>query len=331
MSFFEYKTHIEKGDLVLAFINRTTIKPIYIKTGEILQTKYGHYLHDSMIGMPYGSQMSGAKGYGFIYLLFPTPEMWTLSLPHRTQIVYTPDSSYILQRLNVKPGSRVIEAGTGSASFTHAFARTVGLSGHVFTYEFHENRYIEAKKELELHGLVNTTIAYRDVCNDGLDIENLDIQGDVVFLDLPSPWSAIPHLNSVISSKKRVGICCFSPCIEQVTKTITALEENGWLNIEMVEVGALRWEARKRMKRSVSSAISRIKDIQERKKQGIESFKNGEKPQKLAKVDDEGFLSAKKSARVKEGDDGYEWLDVTKPESEIKSHTSYLTFAHKLN
>ena len=67
---------------------------------------------------------------GFAHLLPPTPELWTAALPHRTQVVYTPDYSYILQRLRVRPGSRIIESGAGSGSFTHAAARAV-YDGHV--------------------------------------------------------------------------------------------------------------------------------------------------------------------------------------------------------
>lgn len=63
---------------------------------------------------------------GFLYLLRPSPELWTLALPHRTQILYAPDMSFITLQLALGPGSRVIEAGTGSGSFTHFLARTVG-------------------------------------------------------------------------------------------------------------------------------------------------------------------------------------------------------------
>ncbi|KAL8870479.1 MAG: hypothetical protein Q9174_003491, partial [Haloplaca sp. 1 TL-2023] len=62
---------------------------------------------------------------GFCHLLPPTPETWTYGLPHRTQVVYTPDYSYILQRLRATPGTSIIEAGAGSGSFTHAAARAV--------------------------------------------------------------------------------------------------------------------------------------------------------------------------------------------------------------
>lgn len=44
-------------------------------------------------------------------LLRPTPELWTLALPHRTQILYVADISYILSELAIRPGAVVVEAG----------------------------------------------------------------------------------------------------------------------------------------------------------------------------------------------------------------------------
>ncbi|GMF82150.1 unnamed protein product [[Candida] boidinii] len=126
MAFLDFKKTIEEGDIALAFIGRDQIKSVVITKGQSVNTRYGVFPHESMIGLPYGSQITSSSGYGFIHILAPTPELWTVSLPHRTQIVYTPDSSYIIQRLNVTAGSRVIEAGTGSGSFSHSFARTVG-------------------------------------------------------------------------------------------------------------------------------------------------------------------------------------------------------------
>ncbi|OBA22831.1 tRNA methyltransferase complex GCD14 subunit [Metschnikowia bicuspidata var. bicuspidata NRRL YB-4993] len=358
MSFYHYKDYIEEGDMVLAFISRGLLKPLTVTKGEFLNTRFGSFDHDRMIGMKYGSQMGGIKDKGFVHLLHPTPELWTVSLPHRTQIVYTPDSSYIVQRLGISSGSRVIEAGTGSASFTHAFARTVSHEGKVFTYEFHEPRYLEAKRELGQHGLLqeNCVITHRDVCNDGFDIAGLPdtdlVEGrlscDAVFLDLPSPWTAIPNLKSVIAADRRVGICCFSPCIEQVDKTIEALEKNDWTDIEMVEIAGRRWEARKEMERHVQDVIKRLKHIQGRKSQGIESRRlvrvelastAGEK-RPLSEVEQDSALPEPhgstgpsfnpfgKGLRIREGDEQFNWKQVTKIESEVKTHTSYLTFAY---
>lgn len=362
MSFLGYKEIIQEGDLVLAYLGRDSMKPIIVNSTETLNTRFGSFQHSAMIGQKYGSQIASGKGYGYIHLLQPTAELWTLSLPHRTQIVYTPDSSYITQRLGITSGSHVIEAGTGSASFSHSLARTVSTEGKLFTFEFHKPRYEEAKREFEEHGILGNpvTINHRDVCNDGFEIEGVDLKATSIFLDLPSPWTAIPNLPKVISTDERVGICCFSPCIEQVDLTIKALQEQGWTSIEMVEIQGRRWEAKQIMVREADDAIERLKDVKRRKMEGIEKKRkfyseNGiskedltpsaseteteeqkkerlrllEEEQERTKVSKTEFNPFGRGLRIREGDEAYQWVKVSKNEAEIKSHTSYLTFAYK--
>lgn len=237
---------------------------------------------------------------GFIHLLPPTPETWTLSLPHRTQVVYTPDYSYIIQRLRVRPGSVVIEAGAGSGSFTHAAARAVfngyptlssdasptsnqpsppTLQGKVFSFEFHEPRFQRLKTEIHEHGLSSIVqITHRDVCADGFSVlqnSTQAVQADAIFLDLPAPWLALKHLTrapcppppseiknetgndssqegsrpqlipSPLSPTRPIRICTFSPCIEQVQRTITTLRSLSYTSIETVELSAKRIETRR--------------------------------------------------------------------------------------
>lgn len=76
-------------------------------------------------------------------------------MPHRTQIIYTPDISMILYQLDVKPGSVIVESGTGSGSLSHFFMRAVKPHGHLHTFDFHENRVQQAKDEFRSHGLEN--------------------------------------------------------------------------------------------------------------------------------------------------------------------------------
>ncbi|KAK6534110.1 tRNA (adenine-N(1)-)-methyltransferase catalytic subunit trm61 [Arthrobotrys megalospora] len=267
-----------------------------------LNTRFGSFPHSSLL-VPAGSQVRSASGTGFIHILRPTPELWTLSLPHRTQVVYTPDSSYILHRLRVRPGSRIIEAGAGSGSFTHASARAVyngvhehppstdtttgqadgtkeekdgansalgpalsdgsarppatltGSQGRVLSFEFHADRASILRHELRQHGLHQiVTVTNRDVCASGFSLPDpeLDIGGNTyataVFLDLPAPWLAIPHLtreNGSLSQTKAVRICCFSPCLEQALRTIVVLREQGWVEEDLVEVAHKRLEVRR--------------------------------------------------------------------------------------
>lgn len=166
-----------------------------------------------MIGLEYGTQMSSTTKKGFIFLLHPTPELWTLALPHRTQILYAPDISYILSKLRIVPGTSVIEAGTGSGSFTHSFVRAIGSAGKIYTFEFHELRCCTASTEFEAHGLMRCgekevlRITHRDVCKAGFELEGTPYTVGAVFLDLPAPWEAIPHLIHHLEPTTR--LCCF--------------------------------------------------------------------------------------------------------------------------
>ena len=163
-----------------------------------------------------GQKAAVTAATGFVHILPPTPETWTASLPHRTQVVYTSDYSYILQRIRARPGTRIIEAGAGSGSFTHAAMRAVfngypektdkeaktrsqrrGHYGKVWSFEFHEQRVQKLKVEVEEHGLDGIVeITHRDVCQDGFSPSNdaESINATAIFLDLPAPWLALRHL-----------------------------------------------------------------------------------------------------------------------------------------
>jgi tRNA methyltransferase complex GCD14 subunit len=56
------------------------------------------------IGLPYGSKVQSRTGDGWLYLLAPTPELWTLVLRHRTQILYLADISAVCLQLELRPG-----------------------------------------------------------------------------------------------------------------------------------------------------------------------------------------------------------------------------------
>lgn len=175
--------------------------------------------------------------------------------------------AFIVMRLNLGPGAHVVEAGTGSGSFTHFLARTVSrgppagggqgqtqcawptrthaltplvgeaepsaFDGRVYSFEFHAERVEKARVEFAEHGLDKAVVlAHRNVCKDGF---GLSAQCDAVFLDLPAPWEAVPHAKEALRTDIATRICCFSPCIEQVHRTVAALSEHGFSDITMYE------------------------------------------------------------------------------------------------
>jgi tRNA (adenine57-N1/adenine58-N1)-methyltransferase catalytic subunit len=87
---------------------------LIIKSGAIFQCQFGLFQHDAIVGKSFGTKWLAEKGQqagAFIYVLHPTPHLWTSVLSHRTQIIYSLDAAFISFALNLKPGSIVIESG----------------------------------------------------------------------------------------------------------------------------------------------------------------------------------------------------------------------------
>ncbi|RMY57933.1 hypothetical protein D0863_12444 [Hortaea werneckii] len=317
-------------------------------------------------------------GSGFVHLLQPTPESWTSSLDHRTQVVYTPDYSYILSRLRARPGSSIIEAGAGSGSFTHAAARAVfsgyadspqpstsksRREGTVYSYEFHAPRVETLREEISDHGLEGVVhLTHKDVCNEGFTLsDSTSPKAEAIFLDLPAPWQALRHLsrsmpNSPLHPEAPVHICTFSPCIEQVIATASALRRAGWTEIEMVEVQNRRIDVRREQVglkneglRGVNAsaatpdeAIRRLREVEHKlldfHASKAEQAAEGKKGHN-ANGDKEGRSSSRpkppsKQERLerikKEAEERKTYKEgnlVHRTEPEVKTHTSYLVFA----
>lgn len=127
MSFFNYKETIDEEDTVILYLNPNSLYAIRVKatimdkTGKtvenVFQTTYGALKIKNLIGKQFGSKVTLSRGWA--YVLHPTPELWTLTLPHRTQIIYTPDISMIIMQLELRPGSVVVESGNYSESTIH--------------------------------------------------------------------------------------------------------------------------------------------------------------------------------------------------------------------
>lgn len=243
MSFAGPKSVIEEGDTVIIYLTVTNLYAIEAvpqiknKKGELVehvfQTNFGALKVKDIIGVQYGSKVELSRGWA--HVLQPNPELWTQTLPHRTQILYTPDISMILFQLEVKPGSVVVESGTGSGSLSHYFLRAIRPTGFLFTFDFHEERVQKAQDEFNSHGLGNyVKVMHRDVCEDGFG-EEVAGKADAVFLDLPAPQLAIPH--AVKAMKEGGGrLCSFSPCVEQSLRVCEALEQHGFVDVVNLEV-----------------------------------------------------------------------------------------------
>jgi len=198
---FSDKKLIRLNDPVIIYGGNNQVDFIYVTENKMYDSKYGHYYHNNLVGVEYGSKVYDLTGKGgYIYVLKPTPELWTLALNHRTEILYSCDVSLIIYYLELKPGSIVLESGTGSGSLSTAIARSIAPTGHLHTFEFHKGRAEAAEEDFKKNKIDHLiTVRCGDVCTDGFDVE--DEIADAIFLDLPSPWAAVGHAKKKIKTK----------------------------------------------------------------------------------------------------------------------------------
>jgi tRNA (adenine57-N1/adenine58-N1)-methyltransferase len=218
-----------EGDLVqLVGINHRHFI-FRLRAGAEFQTHRGILYHDELIGKPYGSQVYSHIGSPF-FLLQPSLSDLLLNIRRNTQILYPKDIGYILVWMGIGPGSRVIEAGTGSGALTMAFAYMVGDTGRVYTYETREEMHNLARKNLAAVGLDHrVTFKCKDIA-DGFD----ETGADALFLDLPDPWNYLPQVRQALKTGGFFGTLL--PTTNQVQSLLVELHRQGFAFINVCEI-----------------------------------------------------------------------------------------------
>lgn len=219
----------KSGDLIELASTQAKYFIFELKPGEEFHTHRGIVKHDDMIGKPYGSVIESHKGSRF-YLFQPGITELVQTTKRNTQIMYPKDIGYILLRLNIKSGSRVIEAGTGSGGFTQVLASTVGNEGHVFSFDNREEMQNLARKNISRLGIEDrVSFIIRDI-SEGFSETGVD----AVFLDLPNPYDLVQQVKEALIPGGFFGTLL--PTTNQVIKLLIALERSDFVFIDVCEI-----------------------------------------------------------------------------------------------
>ncbi len=229
---------IEEGSYVLLATEEGWTKLVKIKRGIQLNTHFGIVKIDEIIGKEFGEYIKTHLGKK-MYLLNLTLKDYVYNITRRTQILYPKDIGLILLYCNVTPGSIVVEAGTGSGCLTGILASMVKPNGKVYTYEIREEFIKIARRNIEKLGLEEYVVFKHKDITRGIDEKNVD----AVILDMPTPWLVVKHAYKAL--KGGGVIACFLPTIEQVIKTVSALREEGFIQIEVCESTLRYWKVKR--------------------------------------------------------------------------------------
>lgn len=190
---------VKDNNYAIIFEKETEPKLTQVIAGTRIQTADGAAFRLlNFIGQPWAAKIEAFNKPGkFQRALKPKSTLITETLARKTQILYAMDNSAILLKLNLLPGSVVVEAGTGSGSLSCAISETI-QHGHLFTFEFNQQRAQITKQFFQDLGLTNVTSTWRDVVSEGFAVEGVEVQADALFLDVPNPWAAIHHTKRAI-------------------------------------------------------------------------------------------------------------------------------------
>jgi tRNA (adenine57-N1/adenine58-N1)-methyltransferase len=219
----------QEGDLVLLIAKDYKRFLVRLRAGEELQTHRGVLRHDDLLGRPLGREVLSHLDYPFL-VLEPSINDLIHDIKRATQIMYPKDIGYVLLKMNIASGRRVIEAGTGSGGLTLALARAVAPDGRVYSYEVRPDVVKLASKNLEQVSLREfVELKQRDIA-EGFDERDTD----ALFLDVRRPWDYLAQAAAALKGGGFFG--SIVPTTNQVVQLIGALPEQGFSAIEVEEL-----------------------------------------------------------------------------------------------
>ena len=219
---------VAEGEYVLLYLDQRRTYLVKVEAGKNFHTHKGFIKLDNLIGEEYGSTVASSLGVKFT-VLKPLLRDYIAKSVRRTQIMYPKDIALIIVFSGIGPGSRVVEAGTGTGALTTALAHYVRPNGRIYSYEVRSEFLETAEKNINRAGLANFVELKNQDITTGIDEADVD----AVILDMATPWLVVSHAHKAL--KPCGTLVSFSPTIDQVVKTVEALKENSFIDIETVE------------------------------------------------------------------------------------------------
>lgn len=227
--FLPAESMTRERDLVLLVLEEQKRYLITLRRGQMLHTHLGIFAHDDIIGAAWGSVVLSSLEQPALVLEPSLGDLMT-HVKRGTQIIYPKDAAYLVHRLNLRAGSRVVEAGTGSGVLTMALAWAVAPSGRVYTYEARPETHQLARRNLERVGL----LPYVEMKLGDVEAGFAERNVDALFLDVRAPWE---HLGVVRRTLKVGGFFAgLLPTTNQVSELLSGLEEHGFGEVAVEEL-----------------------------------------------------------------------------------------------
>lgn len=154
----------------------------------------------------------------------------------QTQIIYPKEIGYILLKLGIGPGKRIIEAGSGSGSLTVAMSWYAGETGRIYTYERRPEFFKLCRANLTRCGVGDNVEQFNHDIADGF----VQTGADALFLDVREPWLYLDQAAAAVAPGASLGFLL--PTVNQVSDLLAGLEKGPFTDIEVLEIFLRRYK-----------------------------------------------------------------------------------------
>lgn len=226
---------LDSGELVQLISPKGKRYLRIVKEGNDLHTNDGMITMEAIAAAGYGKIVKTHLGRQY-KILKPTVYDLIKGVKRQTQIMYPKEIGYLLLKLGVGPGARVIESGSGSGGLTVALAYYVGDTGKVYTHERRPEFYKLVTRNLKWAGLEDRVEQFNLDIEDGFQATG----ADALFLDVRTPWDYLHHIPAAVIPGAMCGFLL--PTTNQVSDLIRGLENGPFEDIEVVEILVRRYK-----------------------------------------------------------------------------------------
>jgi len=217
------------NDLVLLISRDHKRYLVRLLPGDRFHTHQGIINHDDLIDGPLGREVLSHLQRPFM-VLQPSLHDLLMSIKRASQIIYPKEIGQILLKLDLGPGKRVIEAGTGSGVLTIALAHAVQPDGTVYSYEMREDMLNVAQRNIDLAGLLDRVkLTQRDI-SQGFTETGVD----ALFLDVREPQDYIGQALDALDDGGFFG--ALVPTTNQVSDLLAEMARHPFAAIEVLEI-----------------------------------------------------------------------------------------------
>lgn len=220
---------VNYGDIVLLTGKDRRVFVRTISPGQRFECHLGYINHDDLVGVPYGEQVATNTGHK-LFVLIPHTDDIVVHLQRQGQIIFPKDLGYIMLKLGIRPGVRVIEAGTGSGALTLTLALLVGDEGQVYSYERRLSMQERAIANIRRLGLSHRVTFYERDIAEGFDERDVN----ALFLDVRDPWLYLDQARAALRGGGFFG--ALVPTMNQVTELVEPLYNGPWYMLEIEEL-----------------------------------------------------------------------------------------------